>query len=165
MRWPGEGSLRIEDVTLHGEGGREQAVFPVGTPLTIRLTARAVEAGRFPVTPAVSVYRTDGILVSNHPGEEAEVALAEGEEATWELAFGPLNLGDGRYVLTPAIYRRLTHLGDSPFYDLLDRSHTFEVVGNAPFALGVFQHPARWRPVASPDDSAAAAPAVAEERA
>ena len=101
VRWPGEGSLRIEDLTLHGDGGREQAVFPVGTPLTIRLTVRAVEAGRYPVTPAVSVYRTDGILVSNHPGEEAEVALAEGEEATWQLAFGPLNLGDGRYVLTP----------------------------------------------------------------
>lgn len=163
IRWPGEGTLRIEEVTLHGEGGREQAVFAAGSPLTVRVTARAVEAGRYPITPAVSLYRADGILVSNHPGEELELDLAEGEFAAWELAFGPLNLGDGRYLLTPALYRRLTHLGDSPFYDLLDRSHTFEVAGNAPFANGVFQHPARWQAVAA--ESAAAPPAVAEDRA
>lgn len=143
-RWPGMGMLSIGDVKLVGDDGAERGVFQVGTPMTLRMTFKAEAAGTYPVVPAVTIYRTDGILISNHVGQMTEVAMEAGQSREARVAFGPLNLGNGYYVFSVALYRRLNHLEQAEVYDLIDRSYEFQVVGNGPFDNGVFRHPGEW---------------------
>lgn len=142
--WPGEGSLRIESVLLLGPAG-EQAVYDAGSPMTLAITARAHRAAVFEVTPVAVLYRLDGVLVSSHVGDPFTVELEQDELITVRLDFARLNLGDGGYTFSVALYRELVHPGPSEAYDLVDRSYEFEVVGNEPFHNGVFQHPANWQ--------------------
>lgn len=141
--WPGEGSLRIGAISLSGPLG-EQAVFDVGSPLTVSIPFTARDAGVFPVTPVLIVYRLDGIRVSAHVGPSFEASLDPGEGLVVRFDLNRINLGDGRYVLSIALYRRLEHLGSSEAYDLIDRSYEFEVVGNDPLKNALFHHPATW---------------------
>jgi lipopolysaccharide transport system ATP-binding protein len=142
-RWPGLGSLMIERVRLLGADDQERAVYSAGAHMKLELVFRAQEAGRFPVTLAVILYRIDGIRVSTHIGEPEELALELDERRTAVLDFGPLNLGDGRYVSTVVLYKVLSASGPSPYYDLIAHSYEFEVVDNPAFT-GVFQHPGAW---------------------
>ena len=141
--WPGEGTITIDAVALAGRDG-EQAVFHVGTPLTVTLDIRSHATGTFPLTPAVVLYRLDGTRVSSHVGPPHELELEAGDSRSLRLHFERLNLGDGHYILSAALYRNLVQLGASETYDLVDRSYEFEVVGNDPFHGGVFHHPAEW---------------------
>jgi lipopolysaccharide transport system ATP-binding protein len=143
-RWPGEGSLQIADVLLLDAQGREQAVFEAGNRMRVSLNVVAVRDGTYPLTAGATMYRTDGILVSNHVGGPWELSLSEGERVGVDLDFGRLNLGDGRYVFSIGLYRTLSGTEASEVYDLLDRSYEFEVTGNAAFDNGIFSHPAEW---------------------
>ena len=141
--WPGEGTLAIEGVTLSGANG-EQAIFEAGTPLTVTIDIRSHSGGTFPLTPSVVVYRLDGTRVTAHVGPPQELELEAGDRLSISLRFDNLNLGDGRYVLSAGLHRRLEQVGPSETYDLVDRSYEFEVIGNDPLLGGVFHHPAEW---------------------
>jgi lipopolysaccharide transport system ATP-binding protein len=143
-RWPGNAMLTIEDVILSGEGGKEQAVFEAGSPFTVSMTIVAHESGTYDVTPAVTFYRLDGVLVTNRVGPLTTLKLEVGEKRKFQLKFDAINMGNAHYVISPAIYRRLSW-DDPDWYDLLDRSYEFAVVGNGVFENGVFNHPATWR--------------------
>jgi lipopolysaccharide transport system ATP-binding protein len=143
-RWPGEGSLMIKEVLLMAPTGGERAVFEVGTPMTLVMEFFAARTGRFDVVPVAVLYRIDGIRVSSHIGECVVLVLNSGEQRTARLSLGPLNLGDGRYVFSVALYRRLSALEPVEVYDLIDRSYEFEVVGNPPLEKGVFRHSGTW---------------------
>lgn len=142
-RWPGEGTLHVTNVSLRDADGREQAIFEAGSPMQMVIDVTARQSGRFPLTPTATLYRSDGVLVSNHVGDEWDIELGKDDHVTIELDFGPLNLGDGSYVFSIGLYRRLSH-AEPEIYDLLDRSYELEVTGNAPFDNGVFSHPSRW---------------------
>jgi lipopolysaccharide transport system ATP-binding protein len=143
-RWPGEGSLRIHDVVLIDTAGREQAVFEADTHMRAHIDVVAAKDGSYPVTAAMTMYRADGILVSNHVGGPWTLELLTGERVTFTADFGNLNLGNGRYVFSIGLYRNLSSTDSSEAYDLLDRSYEFEVIGNLPFNNGVFSHPSEW---------------------
>lgn len=143
-RWPGEGTFLIESVQLLDEVGLTKAVFEAGTPLAIRVRTRASASGRFPVTPAATIYRADGVLVTNLVGTEFDVDAVDGGSVDFRLDYGPLNLGNGRYTISIALYRHLSHVVPSEMYDLLDRSYEFEVQGNKPFDNGVFSYERAW---------------------
>jgi hypothetical protein len=70
--------------------------------------------------------------------------LEEGETFTVVVDFGELNLGDGKYVFSFALFQSLNHLGETVAYDLVDRSYEFEVRGNETFNNGIFRHAATW---------------------
>jgi lipopolysaccharide transport system ATP-binding protein len=144
-RWPGEGSLVIEDVAFLDVDGEEQALFRPFTPLTVVVRARAHKRDSFRIQPVAAVFRIDGILISNLVGDNQEVELEEGAPIEFRLTVDELNMGDGRYVVSIALYRELSHNGVSVAYDLLDRSYEFEVAGNHPFHNGVFRHPGEWQ--------------------
>jgi lipopolysaccharide transport system ATP-binding protein len=143
-RWPGEGSVLIREVQLLGAADQEQAVFQVGTPMSLRVVYEAQRRGTLPILPAATLYRVDGILVSNHVGEGATFDFVEGERREARLDLGPLNLGDGNYVWSVGLYRRLVDHVDYEWYDLTAHSHEFQVVGNGPFENGIFHHPHHW---------------------
>ena len=141
--WPGEGTLAIDGVTLSGTSG-EQAIFEAGTPLTVTIDISSHSGGTYPLTPSVVVYRLDGTRVTAHVGPPQELELEAGDRRSISLRFDSLNLGDGRYVLSAGLHRRLEQVGPSETYDLVDRSYEFEVIGNDPLLGGVFHHPAEW---------------------
>lgn len=143
-RWPGDASLVIRDVALLSGDGSERAIFTVGMPMRLLMRAEAQQPGKYNVAPVAVIYRADGILVSNHVGEPRELDLESGEAIEFALDFASLNLGDGHYLVSVALYRTLSHLEPSEVYDLLDRSYEFEVTGNEPFDNGVFKHEATW---------------------
>jgi lipopolysaccharide transport system ATP-binding protein len=149
-RWPGEGSLRIQDVRLLDAEGREQAVFTADGPMRVAIDFVALEDGTFPVTAAATMYRSDGILVTNQVGGPWSIELHGERRVTIFVDFPSLNLGNGSYVFSIGIYRHLAPTDGSEAYDLLDRSYEFEVTGNEPFDNGIFSHPAEWSVAVEP---------------
>lgn len=143
-RWPGEGSVVIKDVRLLNEDGRQRAVFDRSTKMTVVVSVEAVAPGDYPLTAGISIYRMDGLLISNHASPASVLSLERGGDARVALDFDELNLGDGRYTISVALFRTLEPSGGAQLYDLVDRSYEFQVVGSAPFSNGVFDHPARW---------------------
>jgi len=151
-RWRGAPGLLIEQVRMLDEGGRDQAVFQVHRPLSVVVDVVATEAGGFPLIPAALVFRLDGIVVTRHVGEEVLLELKAGERAQARLDLGPLQLGDGSYLLSVGLYRwlDLNNTLASEYYDYFDRSFEFGVTGNPPLHNEVFRHPGTWtvRPLA-----------------
>ncbi len=97
-----------------------------------------------PVLPSVAIYRIDGILVSRHPGQSILLQTKAGEKRSFELELDNLNLGDGHYLISVALFKEA--IDESQRYDLLDRSYEFQIVGNEPLmAAPVFHHPSQWR--------------------
>lgn len=144
-KWPGEGSLSIEEVLLIGEKGWEQTVFQAGSTLILRMVIVANKRGTYDVQPVAVLFRIDGVLVSNNQGSMTSINLDAGERYAFSVTYNPLNLGDGHYVFSVAIYRTLNPLGESVYYDLIDRSFDFQVVGNPLFNSGIFRHSADWQ--------------------
>jgi lipopolysaccharide transport system ATP-binding protein len=145
VRWPGEGSLKIEKAVLLGSDLAEKAVFRVGESLALRMTVRAYRAGHYELVPAATLYRLDGILVSNLIGKAVSLDLDEGNTQDLELRLGALMLGDGHFVFSLSIFEEVVALDGSTRYDLLARAYEFRVVGNEPLAQGaVFQHVGDW---------------------
>ena len=134
----------IKDVRLVNEDGRQRAVFDRSAKMTVVVSVEAVAPGDYPLTAGISIYRTDGLLISNHASPESVMSLERGSDARVALDFDELNLGDGRYTISVALFRTLEPSGGSQLYDLVDRSYEFQVVGSAPFSNGIFDHPARW---------------------
>ena len=145
-RWPGEGSLMIDAVELLDDGGRERAVFDVGTPLVLRVVFSAQRADDFDVVPVSVLYRLDGVLVARFIGERIALELAEGERHEAVLRLASLNLGDGDYVFAVALYKTLDvhDVEPSEYYDLHDRNYQFKVMGTPPLERGIFHHPGNW---------------------
>jgi ABC-type polysaccharide/polyol phosphate transport system ATPase subunit len=146
-RWPGEGSFMIERVVLAGTTGAEQAVFRVGEPLNLEVTFTAKRSGIFPLTFVAVLFRRDGVLVSRHIGTALQLSVSEGETRVARLELGPLNLGNGHYVFSIALYKELDIelRSEATYYDLIDRSFDFEVFGTPPLVTAVFQHPGIWK--------------------
>ena len=143
-RWPGEGTFTISRVRMLDAVGEERTVFERGSTLVIEVTLGARESGEFPLTLGISLYRTDGLLVSNHAGPAATPRVESGSEIVASMTLTDLNLADGRYTFSIAAFRELDPAGGSKVYDLFDRSFEFEVFGNGPFENGVFTHPTDW---------------------
>ena len=146
-RWPGEGSLTIEEVVLLDANGEEQTVFKVGTPMILRMTIVAQKSGKFRVIPVAVIYRLDGIVVSQHWGAPIDLEARKGERRGVQLDFGPINLGNGDYVFSVGLFRKLDpyDLWEAEHYQIVDRSYEFKVSGNPPRMTGIFQHPGEWK--------------------
>jgi lipopolysaccharide transport system ATP-binding protein len=147
-RWPGEGTFRITQVRTIDEDGNDRTIFERGATLTIEAALTPREKGEFPLTLGISLYRTDGLLVSNHAGPAIAIDALPETPVVVTLALPQLNLANGRYTFSVAAFRELQPAGGSDVYDLFDRSFEFEVFGNGPFENGVFTHPAEWHFVA-----------------
>jgi lipopolysaccharide transport system ATP-binding protein len=151
-RWQGTPGLVIEQVLMLDEEGNEQAVFQVHRPLSVVVDVIATEDGSFPLIPAALVFRLDGIVVTRHVGEEVLLDVKPGERVRARLDLGPLQLGDGSYLLSVGLYRwlELDNTVSSQYYDYFDRSFEFGVTGNPPLHNEVFRHPGTWtvRPLA-----------------
>jgi len=147
-RWPGEGTIRIQSVRLLGQDGKEQAVFRVGSLLTIDVTFVTERDGTFPVIPALVLYRQDGVRISSVIGERMDLQLERAHPVTLQLGWGPLRLGNGYFGFSVALHREMdiTASKPSPYYDLLDlRSNEFQVVGTPLLRDGIVLHDAVWR--------------------
>lgn len=143
-RWNNEGSLTIKNVALLDASGNKKAIFTLGEQLLLKFDACAKQDGLFEVIPVVVLYRLDGIKVSSHIGDAISMQMKKGDSSSFSLTFPKINLGDGDYVFSVALYKTLTQSGDAEIYDLIDRSYQFRVIGNSPYN-GLFTHCSIWR--------------------
>ena len=119
---------------MDGEGN-DCALFGPDATMSLRVRVRAHRSGSFALIPAATLYRADGILVSNHAGIPLE---ADSRRRRDVRAAARVRSAAARrrtlHVLCRA-YRRLSR-HDSEVYDLIDRSYEFEVAGNREFDDG-----------------------------
>jgi lipopolysaccharide transport system ATP-binding protein len=145
-RWPGAHGLLMDRVRMVDAGGQERALFRVGHRVSVVVDAVAEAAGRFSLIPAALIFRADGIIVTRHVGDELELDLDEGDRIEARLDLGPLQLGNGTYLLSVGLYKELdvNNTLSSEIYDYFDRSFEFTVAGNPPLHDEVFRHPGEW---------------------
>jgi lipopolysaccharide transport system ATP-binding protein len=141
--WPGEGSILIDHVQIGSFDVIEKVIFAPGESLRITITGRATETGNYDVIPNVVLYTRDGIRVTCHIGTSLHLEWRRGEKKEFILSLPGLNLGDGDYVVSVALYKTLDPTGLVESYDLVDRSYAFRVIGNKPYK-GIFEHPSAW---------------------
>ena len=161
-RWSGVGSLSIRNLALLDEQGQKQTTFTANRPMSISFDALAEAPGQFPLIPAVLIFRLDGLVATRHVAEEVTVDVDTGDVLPIQLDLGPLQLGNGLYVVSVGLYRSLDieDVQPSEFYDYLDKSYEFKVVGNPPLHNELFRHPAEWTM-----SSASVGPLTSRERA
>jgi lipopolysaccharide transport system ATP-binding protein len=145
-RWVGNRQLIIEKISLQGADGNDHSVFTSGMPMRILILGRALIRGVFSVIFNVVIYRMDGVRVSCHISEAYIIEANGGDGIVAELNLGNLNLGNGHYTISAALYKKLDgQLLDNPeVYDLLDRSYEFKVDGCLPVDQSIFHHSNRW---------------------
>ena len=145
FRWPSEGTIKIMGLMIT-DGLEEQTVFEAGATLELRIRFQAVKDGRYPLLPVAVIFRMDGINVSTHLGEWEDYDLKAGDELEAVLSIDNLNLGNGFYTFSAALYKSfdLKLQSDPVAYDLIDRSVDFKVTGAPPALNSIFMHPSIW---------------------
>jgi lipopolysaccharide transport system ATP-binding protein len=145
-RWPGLGSLRIESVRLEDREGCEKALFTHAEPLCLELHCLPEHSGRLPVVPVAVVYREDGALLFRCVGDQQILQVNAGQPLLFRLMIDRIQLGNGRYVISVALYADLqdSSVGESRAYDLLDRSFEFRVHGLNSLRDGSYVQDFRW---------------------
>lgn len=145
VRWPSEGSLKIEKAVLLGIDLEEKAVFSVGEPLTLRMTVRAYRGAHYELVPGATLVRLDGVFVSNFIGKSISLDLSEGDTRELDLRLEGINLGNGTYVFSLSIFESVVALDGGTRYDLVARAYEFQVIGNDPLMqAAIFRHPGDW---------------------
>lgn len=142
-RWPSDGSVRFSHIELTDQSGRARAVFEVGSTMRLSFELRAEREGNYALVAGVSLYRVDGVFISNLISPEIPAVLAAGETRRLEVVLSPVTLGNGHYVLSLSLFEK--KVTQETRYDLVARCVEFSIVGNDPLqAAAVFQHPATW---------------------
>jgi hypothetical protein len=80
--------------------------------------------------PTVTLYRLDGVFISNFIGPTFSLDVQNGERKEFQAVISPLNLGAGHYVFSAAIYEKTITVQTR--YDLIARMYEFQVVGGEP---------------------------------
>ena len=143
FHWPSEGSLTIEKAFLTGAADREQSVFSAGSPISLRMTILGHRNGSFDFVPAATLFRLDGILISNFIGQPISLDLVQGQVREFRLDLPALNLGDGEYVFSLSIFNGI--VSSESRFDLIDRAYQFKITGNDPLvAEAVCQMQGSW---------------------
>ena len=136
-RW-GSGAVRIEQVTLEGDGGPAH-VFHTGEPMSIRMRVNAPE----PVDDfafGISIFGTDGVCCygTNTDIEEMESESLVGE-AEVVFAIDRLDLVEGTYKLDVAAHKR-----EGFSYDYHRLLYTFRVKSRTK-DIGIYRPGHTWR--------------------
>jgi lipopolysaccharide transport system ATP-binding protein len=144
--WPGTGELKISKVSIFSDDSKELAIFHVGQSLYVKMTIECQKSGSYPITFCVVIYRSDGIRISCHLSQEKTFDLLNKQTIETCLSFASINLGDGTYNLSLAIYKTIDRqlIQVSEYYDLISWSYEFKVIGNDPIDSSIFNHPNSW---------------------
>jgi hypothetical protein len=145
--WPGEGSLRIIAVELLDSDEQPCTVFEVNACFILHMEFQAVRSDTYRLLPVAVIYRLDGTNITTQIDDWLELDLSQGVTYRATLRLDPLNLGNGNYVISVALYKILdVYLHEAPIvYDWIDRSFEFQVVGTAPAINSIFLHPSEWK--------------------
>jgi len=109
------------------------------------VTFRASRADVFPLQLSAVFYRIDGLRVIAPLSPWLRLQMREGEERTGTLTLDPIELGNGDYAISVALYKEF----DAPaatgvMYDVVDRSVLFRIDGTPPAVDAVSMRPVEW---------------------
>ena len=150
-RWAGGNrSLQITDFKMFESSGTESYVFHSFDKVTLSMTIKANKTGNYDCIFHFYIYTLDGVPVSNHLSEKVNMSMEKGEDKTIRMIFDSLLLNNasanGEYVVTAGLYKKisLNDVSDSEYYDLLDRSFRFKVIGKYRHDFSVVSLPNKW---------------------
>ena len=144
-RWSGEGSLEIVDLQVRGGDGQPRQAFAPDDAWMLEFTFKAKRADVFDVKCAVVIFRDDGIRITLAMDDWRQFTMDAGETRTATLTFDRLNLGNGNYAVSVALYKEFAADATRVVaYDWLDRSVYFHVDGVVAALNTVFVHPSSW---------------------
>ncbi|HEV7689366.1 MAG TPA: ABC transporter ATP-binding protein [Hyphomonadaceae bacterium] len=124
-----------------------QHVFTIGEPFSVAIEWRAF-APIDDVAFVVAIYTEDGRCATQTLSRAQDLEKGPGRVLA---DFGPLRLGEGKYVISVGMFRGLresdTH-GEQPIA-VLDRRHVLKVMKppGVRIDLGQFSHPVTWQTV------------------
>jgi lipopolysaccharide transport system ATP-binding protein len=123
----GNFKVEIDQVRMLNEYGKASELFVAGEPCTVEISLKGNED-----VDAVTV----GILIRDRFGQDifgtntchmnVPIALMAGEKCIVRYCMEELNLGSGKYTLSPAVHRGETHVDEC--YQWIDLFLSFEVV-------------------------------------
>ena len=156
-RWEGTGALIVDQIRLLDAQGEECGIFDVGAELSLEVDITASTAGTFPLIPAAIVFRADGVSVTRHVGDQAQLDVREGDRIKARLDLGKLLLGNGVYLVSLGLYSKLdlADVEPSEFYDYYDKSFEFKIVGNPTVHNELVLHPGDWTVVVTKEPTPA----------
>lgn len=145
IKWSTDTPLAISDIQVFNSDNEAQVIFETGQSIKFRLSLYANETRIFAVRPAITIHRLDGICVANQVSDEVfQLDMQEGDSATIDLIFEKVLLGNGNYVVTPAIFN--DKITSSHRYDLIDRGLEFQVNHFDDIkGVGIIEHPSVWK--------------------
>ncbi|MCC7381509.1 MAG: ABC transporter ATP-binding protein [Deltaproteobacteria bacterium] len=150
FRWASEGSMTITRIRITGSDGSTRAVFRAGEALHLSFDVRANRDGDFNLVAGASLYRVDGIFISNLISAPIPMRVERGQSRRMTVELSPLSLSDGDYVFSLSIFEG--EVRSDTRYDLVARCIEFKVTANERDCAGtIFRHPANWR-VEAPRD-------------
>jgi lipopolysaccharide transport system ATP-binding protein len=138
-RW-GSGRVRITEVRLLDEDGREKQHFQIGESLTVEMHYQAKERVERPVF-GLAIHRGDGLHITGPNTQFAgqEIPWIEGEGIV-RYNVPSLPLLEGRYFVSVA-----THSWeDTEMYDYHDRLYPFQMLHSKGERYGILSLKGKW---------------------
>ena len=128
-RWPGVRGLKIRTVRLLDARGTATWQLRSGEPAEVEMVIEAEQDGEFECRNVIVLFSADGRLLSRLCSDTDRFIARVGERKRVVLRFPTLMLGNGKYVFSAAVYKRLdlAKLDDAVPYDLLGRAFEFQV--------------------------------------
>jgi lipopolysaccharide transport system ATP-binding protein len=149
-RWTGNTGLKITNFAILDNNKNEKYIFEINDSIEFNIQIQAEESASFPCRFHIYIFTLDGVPVSNHISDYKTLHLQKNETVSVSLNYDKLLLktatSNGEYVLTVGVYKELdmTYPENAVFYDLLDRSFRFKVIGETRNDSSLIDHPATW---------------------
>lgn len=145
-RWAAETGLKVKRVEVIDDKGNVSPVVDAGKSCTIEVELIAEHDGDFSASLAVLVMTLTGVGISRFYSGDFCVALKEGETHQVRLVMDELQLAQGDFVFSVALFKHYDPHGSgiAVRYDLLSRSFSLKVRPILRGEPALVNLPCRW---------------------
>lgn len=146
-QWVGSHGLKIDKIHLLDKNAVRKDVFFTLDPFTICFEYHAESSNEYNFTAVVVIFSEEGKVITRFISSIQSVNLEQNEHKFIELYCESLLLGNGNYILSVALYKKLDlkNQTESEPYDLLSRCLKFSVISDDRLDPSIVYMPATWR--------------------
>tara|TARA_R110002110_G_scaffold415562_1_gene651085 strand:+ start:56252 stop:57592 length:1341 start_codon:yes stop_codon:yes gene_type:complete len=145
-QWSGSHGLKIKNISLLDKNKQSTDCFKTYDPFTIKFEYTNEAPGLYTFTAVAILFAEDGRIISRFVNQPLSVTMKDGQVNTIELFCKSLILGNGSYIFSVALYKKLDlqNLSAAEPYDLLSRCFNFKVISDDRFDPTLVHIPAVW---------------------
>ncbi len=146
-RWPGVEGLKIRSVRIYDSEGTATWEVRARERVDFEMIIEAEVDGTFECRYVVVIFAEDGRLVSRLSSDTDRFTARKADRKRVVLRFPMFELGNGKYVFSAAVYKRLDllKLDEAVPYDLLGRAFEFQVVTSDPADPSLLMPEVEWQ--------------------